>query len=305
MGESGSGKTTLARILLGLTEPDQGSIVELDGARSRRPIDQARLRGRARAPDRVPEPRLGAQPALLGRRIIGRAITKLLGDSRCRSAIAQLQRARPLRPLRRAAIAARPGAAFGRPQAARGDRSCVRRRSSHRRVRRADLGARRLGAVGDPQPARRPPGRQGRHLPLHLSRPRVVQVPDRPHRSALPRSPDGALGESEPVFNSPHHPYTEALLSAVPTIDDSDARIRLEGDIPERSDPPSGCVFQTRCPRRSARSASRRSRRCSRSRAATSCAATTRSTTCASCSASRRAAPRGSRRHRLPEGSER
>jgi peptide/nickel transport system ATP-binding protein len=59
------------------------------------------------------------------------------------------------------------------------------------------------------------------------------------------------LGDSEAVFNSPHHPYTEALLSAVPTIEGQQRpRIRLQGDIPRASDPPSGCVFQTRCPRK-------------------------------------------------------
>jgi peptide/nickel transport system ATP-binding protein len=52
------------------------------------------------------------------------------------------------------------------------------------------------------------------------------------------------------VFASPHHPYTEALLSAVPTIEGGDRpRIKLEGDIPSAADPPTGCVFHTRCPR--------------------------------------------------------
>ena len=53
------------------------------------------------------------------------------------------------------------------------------------------------------------------------------------------------------VFEGPHHPYTEALLSAVPTIDGGEReRIRLEGDIPSAAEPPTGCVFHTRCPRR-------------------------------------------------------
>ena len=58
------------------------------------------------------------------------------------------------------------------------------------------------------------------------------------------------LGPSEVVFDGPHHPYTEALLSAVPTIDGGGReRIKLEGDIPSAASPPSGCVFHTRCPR--------------------------------------------------------
>jgi peptide/nickel transport system ATP-binding protein len=59
------------------------------------------------------------------------------------------------------------------------------------------------------------------------------------------------LGPAERVFSGPHHPYTEALLSAVPTLEDSsDKRIHLEGEIPSAANPPSGCVFHTRCHRK-------------------------------------------------------
>jgi peptide/nickel transport system ATP-binding protein len=58
------------------------------------------------------------------------------------------------------------------------------------------------------------------------------------------------VGESENVFHGPNHPYTEALLSAIPTVDgEPAARIRLEGEIPSPANPPSGCVFHTRCHR--------------------------------------------------------
>ena len=58
------------------------------------------------------------------------------------------------------------------------------------------------------------------------------------------------LGDAAAVFSAPHHPYTEALLSAVPSIDGIQSeRIRLDGEIPSAADPPSGCVFHTRCPR--------------------------------------------------------
>jgi peptide/nickel transport system ATP-binding protein len=58
------------------------------------------------------------------------------------------------------------------------------------------------------------------------------------------------VGPADVVFDGPHHPYTEALLSAVPTIDGGGRdRIRLEGDVPSAAEPPSGCVFHTRCPR--------------------------------------------------------
>lgn len=59
-------------------------------------------------------------------------------------------------------------------------------------------------------------------------------------------------GSTEQVFSPPYHPYTEALLSAVPIADTrvKKKRIILDGDIPSALNPPSGCPFQTRCPRK-------------------------------------------------------
>jgi len=59
-------------------------------------------------------------------------------------------------------------------------------------------------------------------------------------------------GRAEQVFAPPYHPYTEALLSAVPVPDPTvkSARIHLEGNVPSSSDPPRGCPFHTRCPRK-------------------------------------------------------
>ncbi|MEU2282897.1 dipeptide ABC transporter ATP-binding protein [Streptomyces sp. NPDC013178] len=60
------------------------------------------------------------------------------------------------------------------------------------------------------------------------------------------------VGDRESIYNRPRHPYTHALLSAVPEveIEDEDAdreRIRLSGDVPSPIHPPSGCRFRTRC----------------------------------------------------------
>ena len=57
------------------------------------------------------------------------------------------------------------------------------------------------------------------------------------------------MGTTDQVFQPPYHPYTEALLSAVPIADTrvTRQRIVLEGDIPSAMNPPPGCPFQTRC----------------------------------------------------------
>ena len=58
------------------------------------------------------------------------------------------------------------------------------------------------------------------------------------------------LGTTDQMFKGPVHPYTEALLSAVPNVDgETSNRIPLDGDIPSPANPPPGCVFHTRCHR--------------------------------------------------------
>jgi dipeptide transport system ATP-binding protein len=56
-------------------------------------------------------------------------------------------------------------------------------------------------------------------------------------------------GPSEAVFNTPQHPYTQALLSATPqaVVDGKRQRIKLTGELPSPIDPPSGCAFNPRC----------------------------------------------------------
>jgi peptide/nickel transport system ATP-binding protein len=60
------------------------------------------------------------------------------------------------------------------------------------------------------------------------------------------------VGTVQEVFAPPWHPYTEALLSSAPALDPGagSKRIVLKGEIPSAVDPPRGCPFHTRCPRK-------------------------------------------------------
>ena len=248
VGESGSGKTTFARTLLGIVEPTEGT-VEIDGRRmpptlgSRAAVDVAALQIVFQNPDSA----LNRRHTV--RRMLKRTLAKLANVSggEAESRAGELVDAVRL-PER--ALSSRPTGLSG------GQKQRVA-------IARAFAGQPRLVVCDEPTSAL-DVSVQAAILNLLVDLQAALQtsyvfishdlgvvryLSDRIAVLYLGRLME--LGPAETVFEPPHHPYTEALLSAVPTIDgEQRRRIGLEGEIPSAADPPSGCVFHTRCPRK-------------------------------------------------------
>ena len=77
----------------------------------------------------------------------------------------------------------------------------------------------------------------------------VYQVSDRVGVMYLGKMVE--IANYDQLYEKRYHPYTEALLSAIPQVDQEEQkeRIHLEGEVPSPYDPPSGCYFHTRCPK--------------------------------------------------------
>jgi peptide/nickel transport system ATP-binding protein len=249
VGESGSGKTTLARVLLGLTAADQGSVITLDGA-PLAPDARRRPRATLRALQIVfqnPDSALNRRHSV--RSLITRPLIRLAGLSgqalrdRLEKLIASVRledRHLAMRPAQlsgglkqRVAIARAFG---GGPSVVVCDEPTS--------ALDVSVQAAILNLLADMQGAE-----QVTYLFISHDLGLVRYLSDRIVVLYLGRVME--VGQAEAVFAGPHHPYTEALLSAVPSIDGLHTeRIRLSGEIPSAASPPSGCVFHTRCPRR-------------------------------------------------------
>jgi peptide/nickel transport system ATP-binding protein len=249
VGESGSGKTTLARVLLGLTPPDEGSVIELED-RPLAPTATRRDREQLRAMQIVfqnPDSALNRRHSV--RHLIGRALAKLAGLSG-RARETSLQDAVRSVRMEPRHLGLRPAQLSGG----------LKQRVA---IARAFAGNPRVLVCDEPTSAL-DVSVQAAILNLLAelqSRERVTYLfishdlgvvrylADRIAVLYLGRIME--YGPAETVFSGPHHPYTEALLSAVPSLDGlRRERIRLDGEIPSPANPPSGCVFRTRCPRR-------------------------------------------------------
>ncbi|MDQ3121989.1 MAG: ABC transporter ATP-binding protein, partial [Actinomycetota bacterium] len=247
VGESGSGKTTLARTLLGIVAPTAG-VARLDGA-PLPPRYQKRSQGELRALQIVfqnPDSALNRRHSV--RRILLRSMKKLAGLSG-QAAGQKLQDLTERVRLSERTLTQKPVQLSGG----------LKQRVA---IARAFAGDPKLVVCDEPTSAldvsvqaailnllvELQAEKQVSYLFISHDLGVVRYISDRIAVLYLGRVQE--LGPADVVFDGPHHPYTEALLSAVPTIDGGGRdRIRLEGDIPSAAEPPTGCVFHTRCPR--------------------------------------------------------
>jgi peptide/nickel transport system ATP-binding protein len=248
VGESGSGKTTLARTLLGIVEPSSGA-VDLDGT-ALAPRFAKRSPGELRALQIVfqnPDSALNRRHSV--RRILLRSLRKLAGLGGSAAEQRMLELTNRVR-LSERTLTQKPSQLSGG----------LKQRVA---IARAFAGEPRLVVCDEPTSALDVSVQAAiLNLLVELQAEAGVSflfishdlgvvryISDRIAVLYLGRLME--LGPAEVVFDGPHHPYTEALLSAVPTVDGGGReRIKLEGDIPSAANPPSGCVFHTRCPRK-------------------------------------------------------
>jgi peptide/nickel transport system ATP-binding protein len=246
VGESGSGKTTLAKCVTGLIAADTGTVTfegkELRSTAGRRSQEALRaIQMVFQNPDST------LNPAWSTRAILTRAVRKLGGGASVRAKVDKLS----------ADVRVEPRFLLQRPTDLSGGQK------QRIAIARAFAGDPTLVVCDEPASAL-DVSVQASILNLLVE----LQTRDRvsyvfiSHDLAVVRYISDRIGvmylaelievgSAEQVFNPPHHPYTEALLSSIPKLDFDveQQRIPLHGSMPSLSDPPTGCRFHTRCHR--------------------------------------------------------
>jgi peptide/nickel transport system ATP-binding protein len=250
VGESGCGKSTLAKVLAGL-ETASGGRVELDGREIARVPIEARSLALKRSLQMVfQNPDSTLNPSHSVGYAIGRALRRLRGLSSLQ-ATAEVARLLDVVKLPRELAARRPDQLSG------GQKQRVA-------IARALAGEPEVVVADEPVSAldvsvqaavinllNEIQAERGTTL-VFISHDLSVVRYLADHVAVMYLGTVAEVGRAEDVFAPPYHPYTEALLSAVPVPDPDaqGARIILEGSLPSHSEIPSGCPFSTRCPRR-------------------------------------------------------
>jgi peptide/nickel transport system ATP-binding protein len=254
VGESGSGKSTLAKTILGIEGPDPGGHISLEGEAGVADHDLG-----AQASDRPKGDKRQIQMVFQNpdsalnrgwsvRNILGRSVSKLTGLSgkaadqrvdKLAESLRLTQRHLDLKPrqlsggLKQRVAIARAFAGDPRIVVADEPTSALD----------VSVQAAILNVLNELQTESKTS-----YLLISHDLGVVRYLADRIAVMYLGRIQE--VADSETLFRGPNHPYTEALLSAVPNVDGEErTRIRLDGEVPSPANPPSGCVFHTRCPR--------------------------------------------------------
>ncbi len=246
VGESGSGKTSLAKCIVGLLDPSAGTIAfdSSDVTSARRPREaRRRLQMVFQNPDNA------LNPSHSVRTILRRSLELLAGvrgRDRQDEQMDDLARSVRLEPRH---LDVRPSALSGG----------LKQRVA---IARSFAGNPSLVLCDEPTSALDVSVQAAiLNLLVELQRREGVSYVFISHDLAVVRYVSDRIavmylgqivdvGPADAVFQPPHHPYTEALLSAIPTLDpEAKTRMKLHGTLPSPSDPPSGCRFHTRCPR--------------------------------------------------------
>ncbi len=248
VGESGSGKSTLAKTLLGIHAPDEGGTIELDGRVVRSKATDRRVESIRAFQMVFQNPDSALNRMWTVRRILRRSVTKLTGVSGAEADKKVNDLAEAMR-LSQRHLDMKPRQLSGG----------LKQRVA---IARAFAGDPRIVVCDEPTSAldvsvqaailnllaNLQNDERTSYLFITHDIGVVRYLSDRIAVMYLGRIME--LGTTDQIFKGPNHPYTEALLSAVPSIDgETRTRIPLIGEIPSPANPPSGCVFHTRCHR--------------------------------------------------------